>query len=78
MRQLIYTTIPVEALHRIIRKHIKSKAAWVSETAMLKHLYLSLMNNEKSWKRQAFNWKEIQRNLVEVYGFRILKHIVEM
>lgn len=78
MRRMIYTTNPVEALHRIIRKLIKGKAAWVSETALLKQLYLSLMHNKKSWKRQAYSWKEIQRNLVELYGSRILKHIPEL
>ncbi|MEZ4911463.1 MAG: hypothetical protein R2774_11465 [Saprospiraceae bacterium] len=43
---MIYTTNPVEALHRIIRKIVKGKAAWVSETALLKQIYLSLMHNE--------------------------------
>ena len=40
MRKIIYTTNPVEALHRIIRKLIKGKAAWVSETALVKQIYL--------------------------------------
>ena len=75
VRRMIYTTNPVEALHRVVRKIIKGKAAWVSETALIKQIYLSLMQNEKSWRRKAQNWKPIQRNLLEVYKDRIEKYI---
>lgn len=75
MRRMIYTTNPVEALHRILRKLIKGKAAWVSETALLKQIYLSLMHNEKSWKRSAIGWKSIQRDLKEMYGARFTRHL---
>lgn len=75
IRRMIYTTNPVEALHRIIRKIVKGKAAWVSETALLKQIYLALMHNEKSWKKTAFNWKIIQREIMEKYPELINKHI---
>ena len=71
MRRMIYTTNPVEALHRIIRKMIKGKAAWVSDTALIKQLYLALMHNEKSWKRRAYGWKSIQRDLLRLYPGRV-------
>ena len=71
MRKMIYTTNPVEALHRIMRKLVKSKAAWVSETALLKQLYLSINKNEKSWKRKAYGWTAIQRDIMELYPERI-------
>ncbi|RME02028.1 MAG: IS256 family transposase [Bacteroidetes bacterium] len=77
LRRMIYTTNPVEALHRIIRKLIKGKAAWVSDTALIKQIYLSLMYNEKSWKRSAFGWKAIQRELVDIYGERFSRHLME-
>lgn len=77
LRRMIYTTNPVEALHRIIRKLIKGKAAWVSDTALIKQIYLCLMHNEKSWKRSAFGWKAIQRELVKMYGERFSKHLIE-
>lgn len=70
MHRLIYTTNPVEALHRILRKLIKGKAAWPSETALIKQIYVSLKYNEKSWKRKAHGWKAIQRALKEKYGER--------
>jgi transposase-like protein len=71
MRKMIYTTNPVEALHRIMRKLVKSKAAWSSETALLKQLYLSITKNEKSWKRKAHGWTSIQREIMELYPERI-------
>lgn len=77
LRRMIYTTNPVEALHRIIRKLIKGKAAWVSDTALIKQIYLSLMHNQKSWKRNAYGWKSIQRDLVQMYGERFSRHLVE-
>jgi len=71
MQKMIYTTNPVEALHRVMRKLIKSKAAWVSQTALIKQLYLSLMHNEKSWRRKAYGWAQIQRGIMEKYSDRI-------
>jgi len=71
MRRMIYTTNPVEALHRIIRKIIKGKAAWVSDQALIKQLFLSLMHNEKSWRRRAYGWKAIQRDLLDLYPQRV-------
>jgi len=73
MRKMIYTTNPVEALHRVMRKLIKSKAAWVSATALTKQLYLSLKHNEKSWKKQARGWAEIQRDILKLYPERVPK-----
>lgn len=78
MRRMIYTTNPVEALHRIIRKIVKGKAAWVSDTALIKQLYLSLMHNAKSWCRKAYGWKSIQRELLEGYQQRIQKWVPEV
>ena len=75
MRKMIYTTNPVEALHRIIRKLIKGKAAWVSDTALMKQIYLCLHHNEKSWKKNAYGWKTIMRDLVANYGDRVSKHV---
>lgn len=40
VRRLIYTTNPIEGLHRQIRKYTKSKAAFTSETALFKALFV--------------------------------------
>jgi putative transposase len=73
IRRLIYTTNPIEALHRQMRKVTKTKGAWIDEKALFKQIYLALMNNEKGWKRSVFNWKPIQRELVEYFGDRVKK-----
>lgn len=73
LRRMIYTTNPIEGLHRIIRKVIKSKGAWVSERALTKQLFLALQQNEKSWKRKAYKWKPIQEQLEVKFGQRFTR-----
>lgn len=68
IRRMIYTTNPVEALQRVMRKVTKTKGAWNGDKALLKQLYLTLQYSEKSWKRTAFNWKVIQRELIDQFG----------
>ncbi|HCS20838.1 MAG TPA: IS256 family transposase [Bacteroidetes bacterium] len=75
IRRMIYTTNPVEALHRCMRKVTKSKGAWVNDQALLKQLYLTLMHNEKSWKRTSYDWTPIQRELLEKYEDRYERHL---
>lgn len=75
IRRIIYTTNPVEALHRIMRKVTKSKGAWSSDKALLKQLYLTLMHNQKSWNKKAYNWKPIQRELINQFGERYEKYL---
>lgn len=70
IRRMIYTTNPVEVVHRMMRKVTKSKGAWNGEKALLKQLYLTLHSSEKSWKRHAHNWKSIQQDLKETFGER--------
>lgn len=74
IRRMIYTTNPVEALHRVIRKVTKTKGAWTNEKALFKQIYLTLTSNEKSWKRKAFGWKAVQRELKEKFGDRFLDY----
>lgn len=75
IRRIIYTTNPVEALHRIMRKVTKSKGAWSSDKALLKQLYMTLMHNQKSWHKKALNWKPIQRDLINQFGERYEKYL---
>lgn len=70
IRRIMYTTNPVEAVHRIIRKVTKSKGAWISEKALTKQLYLILTKNTKSWKKKAFHFNAIQLELIDKFGDR--------
>ncbi len=75
IRRMIYTTNPVEALHRVMRKVTKSKGAWVNEKGLIKQLYLTLMHNQKSWKKKAYGWISVQQELADKFGDRYEKHL---
>lgn len=77
LRRMIYTTNPVENLHRVIRKITKSKGAWTSKNALIKQIYMALMQNEKSWKRKAFAWKSIQMELEMKFGERFTQWVTK-
>jgi putative transposase len=75
IRRMIYTTNPVEALHRVMRKVTKSKGAWSNDKGLVKQIYLALMHNKKSWNGKAKSWLSIQKELIEQFGNRYEKHI---
>lgn len=75
IRRMIYTTNPVEALHRVMRKVTKSKGAWSNDKGLLKQLYLTLMHNRKSWQIKAQYWQSIQIELVDHFGNRYDKYL---
>jgi len=76
IRRLIYTTNPVEGVHRIIRKVTKTKGAWCSDMALLKQIYLTLTYTEKSWKMNISSILNIKRELIDQFGERYSKHLV--
>jgi putative transposase len=55
LRRVVYTTNTIEALHRQIRKTIKTRGHFPTEEAARKLIYLSIINAEKKW-RQTYNW----------------------
>lgn len=75
IRRMIYTTNPVEAVHRVMRKVTKTKGAWVNDKGLIKQLYLTLKYNEKSWCRIAYKWTSVQRELEECFGERYTKNL---
>ncbi len=75
IRRMIYTTNPVEAVHRVMRKVTKTKGAWSNDKGLLKQLYLTLKYSERSWKKKAFSWVAIQRELMECFGQRYTRHL---
>lgn len=77
IRRMIYTTNPVEALHRVMRKVTKSKGGWVNDKGLLKQLYLTLKFSERSWKKKAFNWIPIHRELIDKFGDRYAKYVIQ-
>jgi len=75
IRRMIYTTNPVEAVHRVMRKVTKTKGAWSNDRGLLKQLYLTLRYSEKSWKGKVHYWVVIQRELMEYFGERYIRHL---
>jgi putative transposase len=51
VRKMIYTTNAVEALHRSLRKIIKTRGSFPNDDAALKLLYLAVKNTGLRWRR---------------------------
>jgi putative transposase len=55
VRRVIYTTNSIEALHRQVRKVIKTRGHFPTEDAARKLIYLAITRAEARWKR-VFHW----------------------
>ena len=56
IRRLIYTTNPVEGLHRQLRKNTKTKGAFTATEALKKILFLTLKRILSTWNKPIFAW----------------------
>lgn len=56
MRRLIYTTNPVESLHRQFRKVTKTTSIFPHDTAALKLLWLAQEDITKKWTMTVHDW----------------------
>lgn len=56
IRRIIYTTNPVEGVHRQLRKVTKTKGAFVSDQALIKLLYLAYKRINNKWGKTNLNW----------------------
>jgi len=54
-RKIIYTTNPIQGVHRQIRKITTTKGAFSSEQALLKLMYLVIRNVGKKWTMPIHN-----------------------
>jgi putative transposase len=50
VRRVVYTTNTIEALHRQVRKTIKTRGHFPTEEAARKLIYLSIQNAQQSWR----------------------------
>ena len=73
IRKIIYTTNPIEGVHRQIRKITKTKGAFPSDQALLKLMYLVIVNISKKWSMPIHNWGIAVSQLYIKFGDRILK-----
>ncbi|MEZ5051031.1 MAG: IS256 family transposase [Chitinophagales bacterium] len=70
LRKVIYTTNPIESYHRMVRKVTKTKGAFTSEDAVLKQIYLAIINAQTKWSGTMFAWSIVRRELTENFGDR--------
>lgn len=71
LKRLMYTTNPIESYHRMVRKVTKTKGAFTSENAILKQVYLAIMNAQTRWNGKVFNWASIKNDLYAYFSDRL-------
>lgn len=71
LKRIMYTTNPIESYHRMIRKVTKTKGAFASENAILKQVYLAIINAQTKWNGQIFAWAAIRNDLNVYFSDRI-------
>jgi len=69
VRKMIYTTNAVEALHRSLRKIIKTRGSFPNDDAALKLLYLAIKNAGLRWRR-AVEWTAAMSQFAIQFGER--------
>ena len=69
LRRAVYTTNTIEALHRQIRKAIKTRGHFPDEQSATKLIYLALMRAEAKWQRNRA-WTAARAGLKIHFGER--------
>src|ERR1700750_440082 len=69
IRKMIYTTNAVEALHRSLRKIIKTRGSFPNDDAALKLLYLAIKNAGLRWRRPV-EWTSAMGQFAIQFGER--------
>ena len=59
IRRAVYTTNAIEALHRQLRKVLKTRGHLPSPEAAMKLLYLAIREAEKSWGGRHTRWGQM-------------------
>lgn len=74
LRKIIYTTNPVEALHRQFRKVTKTKSLFPNDESLRKILYLSYKNIAEKWKGSVSKWQVILNQLNIIFNDRLKEY----
>lgn len=75
IRKAIYTTNAIESLNSALRKVTKGKGSFINQEALIKVLFLRVQDLQKKWAKGVANWKNINLELIEIFGDRYLKYI---
>lgn len=71
IRKAIYTTNPVEALNRQLRKVLKTRGALPSEEAVFKLLWLNIDRTSRKWTLPRHHWDQVVQQLAIHFGDRV-------
>ena len=71
IRRAIYTTNVIESLNMSLRKVTKTRAAFPSEEAAFKLIWLALQNIEKKWTMPIRDWRLALQQLAIIFDERV-------
>ena len=71
IRRMIYTTNSIENFNRQLRKVTKTKSSYPSDDALLKSLYLAILDITKKWTDKSMHWNDIINQLMITFEGRI-------
>lgn len=71
LRRIIYTTNALENFNRQLRKVTKTKTAFVSDDALLKQLYLVMVQVTSKWTMPIPHWHDILAQLMIFFDNRV-------
>jgi len=75
IRKVIYTTNIIESLNYSLKKPLKTRGAFPSETALMKVLYLAICNASEKWTMPIRNWKKALNWFAQMFGDRLLDRL---
>jgi putative transposase len=71
LRRAVYTTNPIEALNRQLRKITKTRGAFPTDASVMKVLWLAVDRAAKKWQMPIHNWGKVRQQLAIVFGDRL-------
>lgn len=71
IRTLIYTTNTIESFNRQLRKVTKSKSIYPNDYALVKSLYLAMLDATEKWITRVKEWDKILSQLAIYFEGRI-------
>lgn len=74
IRRFIYTTNKIENLNGVLRKNTRNRRVFPNDEALLKILYLNIVNFTDRWTIRQ-NWGTVINQLSIIFGDRITRHL---
>ncbi len=71
IRRLIYTTNPVEAYHRMVRKFTKTKSIFPTDDSIRKVIFLSIREITKKWTLPSRDWPMAYSQIMIYFADRL-------